>query len=64
MTTRLLEHLSSKISERAKALSDAMASGVCKDYPEYTHCAGQVRGLLAAQYEINDLVQKLKDNDE
>lgn len=64
MTTRLLDHLSAKLSERVKTLSEAMANGVCKDYSEYTHCAGQVRGLLVAQYEISDLVQKLKDQDE
>lgn len=64
MNHQLLEYLTAKLTERRVALAEAMAGGACKDYAEYQNCAGQVRGLLAAQYEIDALVQKLKEDDD
>ena len=64
MNNQMLDYLASKLDERCKALAEAMASGACKDFAEYQNCAGQVRGLLSARYEIDALVQKLKESDD
>ena len=63
MDSKILALLSSKVEDKLTALRDFISSGSCKDFAEYNHCAGQVRGLLAVRYEIDDLVQTLKEAD-
>lgn len=64
MDNKLLEYLSSKLDERRKALIDTLGDGGAKTYDQYQNLCGQVRGLLAAQFEINDLLRNLKEHDE
>lgn len=64
MDLQILEYLTGILAKRRQTLADSMAEGNCKDFAAYQNCAGQVRGLLAAQYEIDVLVQRMKDQDE
>lgn len=64
MDTQALEYLNTKIDERRKALVESIGDGSAKDFSEYQQLCGQVRGLLAAQFEISDLLRKMKDQDE
>ena len=64
MDQKVLELLSSKLATRVQEVSESLASGAAKDYAEYQRLCGLVTGLLTAQREIQDLAQKLKDNDE
>jgi hypothetical protein len=64
MRESLLEYLRSQLDERRKALIEAIGDGSAKDYAEYQSHCGQVRGLLFAMGEIDDLLRNLKESDE
>lgn len=64
MDPQVLEYLSKKYQEEINNLQESLAQGVAKDYAEYQHLCGVIRGLLTAQREINDLRQKVKDYDD
>jgi hypothetical protein len=60
----LHEVLTKKFEEKKQMLISAMAQGAAKDFAEYQHVCGRVRGLTEAQVELNDLLQTMKENDE
>lgn len=64
MESQILGLLKSKIDEQRKRIVESLGDGVAKDYAEYQNKCGVILGLLTALAEINDLAQKLKDNDE
>lgn len=59
-----LEFLLSKISEEAQSLGYTISRGSAKDYAEYQHLCGKLRGLLVAEDLIKDLQKRMEDNDE
>ncbi len=61
---KLMEVLFNKIEERRMATVDALVKGAAADFAAYQNIVGQVRGLAAAQMEINDLLRKLKEADD
>ena len=64
MSDHALELALKKIEGEKKAIVENLADGVAKDYAEYQNLCGVIRGLLTAQREINDLLRKLKDDDD
>lgn len=64
MANTVMELLQKKLEERKKLIVESMGSGVAKDYAEYRDLCGVIRGLTTAQQEIEDLVRKLKDEDD
>jgi hypothetical protein len=64
MSDHTLELAFKKIESEKKLIIENLADGVAKDYAEYQHLCGVIRGLLTAQREINDLLRKLKDDDD
>lgn len=64
MDTKILELLLSKLTSRVQGISESLAAGGANDFAEYQRMCGVVTGLLTAQREIQDLAQKLKENDE
>jgi hypothetical protein len=64
MESKVLDLLKSKIEEHRKRIVESLGDGVAKDYADYQNKCGVILGLLTALAEINDLAQKLKDNDE
>jgi hypothetical protein len=64
MSDSALELALKKIEGEKKAIVENLADGVAKDYAEYQNLCGVIRGLLTAQREINDLLRKLKDDDD
>lgn len=65
MDTQALEYLDKKYKEEIKVIEESLARGGAKDFAEYQHQCGIVRGLLTALREINDLLRKVKEyNDE
>jgi hypothetical protein len=53
-----------EIEERRESIAQALLSGSAKDYAEYRHLCGEVRGLSHAHVFITDLVRKMvKDDD-
>lgn len=64
MDHQVLELALKKIEDERKSIVENLADGVAKDYAEYQNLCGVIRGLLTAQREINDLLRKLKVDDD
>ena len=64
MNDQTLELALKKIENEKKLIIENLADGVAKDYAEYQNLCGVIRGMLTAQREINDLLRKLKDDDD
>lgn len=64
METQALEILHKKLEQERQFVIESLVDGVAKDYAGYKELCGVSRGLLLAQSEINNLLQKLKDDDE
>jgi hypothetical protein len=56
--------LNQKINERIQDVSGSLCDGVAKDYADYKGMCGVIKGLRTAQYELNDLLRKIKDDDD
>ena len=64
MDVKLADVLNMKIQEHINQHLGVLSDGVAKDYAHYKELCGAIRGLQTAQMEINDLVRKLKDDDD
>lgn len=64
MEQQVLELLLKKLEEQRKELIEGLGEGAAKDYAAYKELCGVSRGLLLAQFEINNLLQRLKEDDE
>jgi hypothetical protein len=64
MIDKYLDHLAQKLGEQAKSLEESLGAGAAKNYDEYQHMCGQIKGLLIALSEISDLKQRLEKSDE
>lgn len=64
MEQQILEHLLKKLEEERQSFIQSLGEGGAKDFASYKEMCGVSRGLLLAQSEINNLLQKLKDDDE
>lgn len=60
----LLEHVSRKLKEREAEITRVVGDGGCKSFDHYKELCGFIRGLQTAQFEIEDLMQKIKENDD
>lgn len=50
--------------EQRQLQIDVLLGGGAKDYAEYKHICGVIRGLDLADANIRDLAQRMKDNDD
>ena len=64
MELKIFEILNSKLNERVLDISRSLSDGVAKDYSEYKGMCGVIKGLQTAQYELNDLLRKIKESDD
>lgn len=64
MDVKLADVLNKKIQEHINQHLGVLSDGVAKDYAHYKELCGAIRGLRTAQMEINDLVRKLKDDED
>lgn len=64
MEIRVFDLLNQKINERIQDLNGALSDGVAKDYADYKGMCGVIKGLRTAQFELNDLVRKIKESDD
>jgi hypothetical protein len=58
------DYLSAQLREEMEAVKESLAAGAAKDYAEYQHLCGKIRGLLTAQSKLNDLKERMDDSDE
>ena len=61
--TTILDVANKELKDRVSFLTGGIASGVCKDYAEYKHMCGEIRGLNHAYEILNDLARKLEQDD-
>ena len=58
------EYINSEINEKIKQLEDHTTLGHLASYEEYKFLCGQIRGLLTARDIMNDLKNKLENDDD
>ena len=61
---RALEVVLEEIREKRAMVSDAMARGAAKDFPEYQKLCGVIQGYSAIEGYILDLAKHMEQNDE
>lgn len=57
-------YLRSKLQEKLASTKEFLVGGQAKDYAEYRHLCGLIRGLEAAEDIINDLAKRHEDADD
>jgi hypothetical protein len=61
MESKLFEVLDGKFKDQIESLKEVVSGGGAKSYDHYKELCGNIRGLQTAQYELADLVRKLKE---
>ena len=64
MDPKLFEALNKKLEAQIESFRSVLCDGGAKSYDHYKELSGTIRGLQLAQYELGDLVRKLKDSDD
>lgn len=64
MDYQILDHLNKKLNDRQLEIIGVVSEGGCKSFDHYKELCGLIRGLQTAQREIEDLVRKIKENDD
>lgn len=61
MSLDLLKHLSNKINDEMKVISDDISMGKAKDFGEYKHAVGILRGLMIANSILAATAEKYEE---
>ncbi len=61
MSIDLLKHLSNKVQEEIKVISDDLALGKAKDFGDYKHAVGMLRGLMVANSIIAETAERYEE---
>jgi len=64
MDPKIFELLNKKLEAQAESFKAVLCDGGAKSFDHYKELSGTIRGLQLAQYELGDLVRKLKENDD
>jgi len=64
MDTRVLEVISSQITDQIAQIQQFLGTGQAKDYAEYRESCGKIRGLIVAKQQVEDLVRNLESSDD
>ena len=64
MDERVMKLLMDKNKLRSEELLKHLGSGAAKDYAEYREIVGVLRGLLHASQNIEDLLERVKENED
>lgn len=60
----LLKHLSNKVQEEIKVITDDLARGSAKDHGEYKYAVGIIRGLAVANTILADTARQMEHDDD
>lgn len=63
MDERILELVNKRLEAQVESFRAILCDGGAKSFDHYKELSGTIRGLQLAQYELGDLVRKLKDSD-
>lgn len=61
MSVDLLKHLSNKVQEEIKVITDDLALGKAKDFGDYKHAVGMLRGLMVANSIIAETAERYEE---
>jgi len=61
MSIDLLKHLSGKLQEEIRVITDDMALGKAKDFGDYKHAVGMLRGLMIANSVIAETAERYEE---
>lgn len=61
MSVDLLKHLSNKVQEEIKVMTDDLALGKAKDFGDYKHSVGIIRGLMVANSLIAETAERYEE---
>ena len=64
MDHKILDVLNAKIEEQLQSFKKVLCDGGANSFDHYKELSGTIRGLQLAQYELGDLVRKLKEHDD
>ena len=64
MSTQAFEYLAKEIDKLRNDQAVFLVGGGAKDFAEYRHVCGVIRGLNLAENIINELVQKMEKSDD
>ena len=64
MESKVFDIAIGKLDEHIKNLVDVLSGGGAKSYDHYKELCGKIQGFQTAQYELGDLVRRLKENDD
>ena len=61
MSVDVLKHLSNKVQEEIKVISEDLSLGKAKDYGDYKHACGMIRGLMIANSVIAETAERYEE---
>jgi hypothetical protein len=61
MSNDLLKHLSNKVQEEIRVITDDLALGKAKDHGDYKYATGMIRGLMVANAVIADMAERYEE---
>jgi hypothetical protein len=64
MSDSVLEYLSKKIDDEIDIIKEELSMGYAKDFGDYKHASGVVRGLMVAKNIIIETVEKMEKDDD
>jgi len=64
MESKVFDIAIGKLDEHIKNLVEVLSGGGAKSYDHYKELCGKIQGFQTAQYELGDLVRRLKENDD
>ena len=60
MANTVMDLLQKKLEEQKRNVIESMGHGAAKDYAEYRELVGVIRGLDHANYNLQDLKQRIE----
>jgi ABC-type Na+ transport system ATPase subunit NatA len=61
MSNDLLKHLSNKLQEEIRVITDDLSLGKAKDHGDYKYATGMIRGLMVANAIIADMAERYEE---
>jgi hypothetical protein len=61
MNVDIFKHLSAKMQEEMRVITDDLALGKAKDFGDYKHAVGMLRGLMIANSIIADMAERYEE---
>jgi hypothetical protein len=59
-----VQYLAGKVNEELKVLSDDLSRGTAKDYGDYKHACGIIRGLMMVNAMLADVQERMERDED